>query len=63
MQYPDRIFWGTDFSEPWYFEGSVTDLVVSISRKFIGRLPADIREKYAYQNALQVFGRFLTTEE
>ena len=59
QQYPDRIFWGTDFSEPWSFEESVTDVVVGISRQFIGRLPADIQEKYAYQNAQRVFGRFL----
>ena len=58
QQYPDRIFWGIDFSEPWHFEQSVTDLVVRISRQFIGRLPDDIQEKYAYQNAQRVFGRF-----
>jgi hypothetical protein len=34
--------------------------VISLSRQFIGRLPADIQEKYAYQNAQRVFGRFLT---
>ena len=61
QQYPDRIFWGTDFSEPWHFEESVTDLAVRISRQFIGRLPADIQEKYAYQNAQRVFGRFLSS--
>jgi len=61
QKYPDRIFWGTDFSEPWHFEESVTDLVVRISRQFIGRLPADIQEKYAYQNAQRVFGRFLSS--
>ncbi|MFC1909579.1 CARDB domain-containing protein [Chloroflexota bacterium] len=61
QQYPDRIFWGTDFSESWHFEESVTDLSVRISRKFIGRLPDDIQEKYAYQNAQRVFGRFLSS--
>ena len=61
QKYPDRIFWGTDFSEPWHFEESVTDLAVRISRQFIGRLPADIQEKYAYQNAQRVFGRFLSS--
>ncbi|MFC1847416.1 amidohydrolase family protein [Chloroflexota bacterium] len=60
QQYPDRIFWGTDFSEPWHFEEPVTDLAIRISRQFIGRLPADVQEKYAYQNAQRVFGRFLT---
>jgi len=61
QQYPDRIFWGTDLSEPWHFEEPVTDVVISISRQFIGRLPADIQEKYAYQNAQRVFGRFLSS--
>ncbi|MFC1917663.1 amidohydrolase family protein [Chloroflexota bacterium] len=61
QQYSDRIFWGTDFSEPWHFEEPVTDLVVGISRQFIGRLPADIQEKYAYQNAQRVFGHFLSS--
>ncbi|MFC2003166.1 hypothetical protein ACFLV4_04395 [Chloroflexota bacterium] len=59
-QYPDRIFWGTDFSEAWHFEEPVTDLVTRISRRFIGQLPAKFQEKYAYQNAQRVFGRFLT---
>jgi predicted TIM-barrel fold metal-dependent hydrolase len=61
QQYPDRIFWGTDLSEPWHFEEPVTDVAISISRQFIGRLPADIQEKYAYQNAQRVFGRFLSS--
>jgi hypothetical protein len=59
QQYPDRIMWGTDLNDDWHFEESVTDTVIKISREFIGRLPADIQEKYAYQNAQRVFGRFL----
>ncbi len=65
-QYPDRIMWGTDFggnnTQSWHFEDSVTDAVISLSREFIGRLPADMQEKYAYKNAQRVFGRFLTTK-
>ena len=61
QQYPDRIFWGTDLSEPWHFEEPVTDVAISISRQFIGQLPADIQEKYAYQNAQRAFGRFLSS--
>ncbi|MFC1907248.1 amidohydrolase family protein [Chloroflexota bacterium] len=63
QQYPDRIFWGTDLSEPWHFDESVTDVAIGISRQFIGQLPADIQEKYAYQNARRVFGRFLTPRQ
>lgn len=60
LQYPDRIFWGTDLSSSWHFEEPVTDVVISLSRQLIARLPADIQEKYAYKNAQRVFGRFLT---
>ena len=61
QQYPDRIFWGTDIGVPWRdFEDSVTDIVIRTSREIIGRLPPDLQEKYAYKNALNVFGRFLT---
>ncbi|MFC2005383.1 leucine-rich repeat domain-containing protein [Chloroflexota bacterium] len=63
QQYPDRIFWGTDFSAAWHYDESVTDLITRIHRRFIGRLPADIQEKYAYKNAQRVFGRFLTPTE
>ncbi len=60
LQYPDRIMWGTDLSYSWHFEEPVTDVVISLSRQLIGRLPADIQEKYAYKNAQRVFGRSLT---
>jgi predicted TIM-barrel fold metal-dependent hydrolase len=61
QQYPDRIMWGTDIGSTWHFEEPVvTDVVISLSRQLIGRLPADIQEKYAYKNAQRVFGRFLT---
>ncbi len=64
QRYPDRIMWGTDFGGDsslfWHFEDSVTDMVIRISREFIGRLPTDIQERYAYKNAQRVFGSFLT---
>ncbi|MFC1966854.1 hypothetical protein ACFLWI_07960 [Chloroflexota bacterium] len=60
-QYPDRIFWGTDLASPWHYDESVTDVVIRISRQFIGQLPADVQEKYAYQNAQRVLGRFLSS--
>jgi hypothetical protein len=61
QKYPNRIMWGTDFASPWHFDDAVTDLAIKITREVIGRLPTDVQEKYAYQNALNVFGRFLTT--
>jgi predicted TIM-barrel fold metal-dependent hydrolase len=60
QKYPDRIFWGTDLGPTWHFEDSVTGMVIKISREFIGKLPTDVQEKYAYKNAQRVFGRFLT---
>ncbi|MFC1920176.1 amidohydrolase family protein [Chloroflexota bacterium] len=63
QKYPDRIFWGTDFSEAWHFDESVTALIIDISRQFIGRLPVDIQEKYAYKNAQRVFGQLLSTDQ
>ncbi|MFC1901052.1 amidohydrolase family protein [Chloroflexota bacterium] len=62
QKYPDRIFWGTDFSEAWHFDEPVTAYVVDICRQFIGRLPSDVRDKYAYKNAQRVFGHFLTPD-
>jgi predicted TIM-barrel fold metal-dependent hydrolase len=62
QQYPDRIFWGTDLGQSWHFEESVTDVVISLSREIIGKLPADIQEKNAYQNAQRVFGHFLASK-
>ncbi len=64
LQFPCLIRWGTDFAGDttlsWHFEDAVTDMVIRISREVIGKLPADLQEKYAYKNALNVFGRFLT---
>ena len=58
QQHPDRIFWGTDrFS--WMWEEPASDLLIRIGRRFIGRLPVEVQEAYAYQNALRVFGRYL----
>jgi hypothetical protein len=56
---PDRIMWGTDRFLIWHFDDSTSGLVMEISRLVLARLPAELREKYAYQNALRVFGRFL----
>jgi hypothetical protein len=62
QKYSDRIFWGTDMDAAWHFEDAVMDTIAGISRRIIGQLPAGIKEKYAYQNARNVFGRFLTSK-
>lgn len=56
---PDRIMWGTDRFLTWHFDDSTSALIMEISRLVLARLPAELREKYAYQNALRVFGRYL----
>lgn len=63
QKYPDRIMWGTDFNKAYHFEEPVVDMVMKISREVIGRLPADLQEKYAYKNAQRVFRRFLTPNQ
>lgn len=61
QRHPDRILWGTDraTSQPWHYQDSATELILRISREFIGRLPAELQENYAFRNALRIFGRFL----
>ena len=57
-QHPDRILWGTDrFS--WMWEEPASDMFIRLGRQFIGQLPAEVQEAYAYQNALRAFGRYL----
>ena len=60
--HPDRIMWGTDRFLVWHFYEPASASVVEISRLVLARLPADLRTKYAYENAQRVFGRFLSAE-
>lgn len=60
-RYPDRIFWGTDLGLTWHFEEPARALVMEMARQFIGRLPADSQEEYAFRNAQRALGRFLPT--
>lgn len=62
-QYKGRILWGTDRAMPWHFDDSATELMITISRRFIARLPTELQENYAFQNALKVFERFLTPRQ
>ena len=58
LRHPDRIVWGTDrLRHQWNQPAS--DMMMRISRQFIAELPADVREAYAYKNALRVFGKYL----
>ena len=61
-QHPKRVMWGTDRSEAWNFEEQPTELILTIYRRFIARLPVEIQEDYAFRNAWRVFGGYLSVE-
>ncbi|MBI1970331.1 amidohydrolase family protein [Candidatus Woesearchaeota archaeon] len=50
-QYPDRFIWGTDRAADWHFDEETSMLFEEFARAFIGKLPPDVQEKYAYKNA------------
>lgn len=56
---PDRVLWGTDLGLPWHFEEPARSLIMEMARQFIGRLPAEVQEAYAFRNAHRVFSRYL----
>ena len=58
-QHPKRVMWGTDRVEAWHFEENPTELIFTIYRRFIARLPRGLQEDYAYRNAWRVFGGYL----
>ena len=60
-QHPKRVMWGTDRSEAWNFEEQATELILTINRRFIARLPLELQEDYAFRNAWRVFGSYLST--
>ena len=59
VENPDRMMWGTDFLPSWHFEDLGSDLIIDFSRHYIGMLPEEVQEKFAYQNAERVFNRYL----
>jgi hypothetical protein len=58
-QHPDRVLWGQDRYEAWHFHVDVSSRWVEAARLVIARLPAEAQAQYAYENALELFGRFL----
>jgi len=59
-QHPKRVMWGTDRTEAWHFEEDATELILTIHRRFIARLPRELQEDYAFRNAWRIFGGYLT---
>jgi predicted TIM-barrel fold metal-dependent hydrolase len=54
---PDKVMWGTDISFNWHAEPEVYDRLVDFSKTFVATLPAEVQKKYAYQNAVRLFGK------
>ncbi len=53
---PSRFLWGTDRWYDWHFDEEVGALITEWSRAFIGRLSPEVREQFAYKNALILLG-------
>ena len=59
IAYPDRLLFGTDFLSGWHFEGAGSDVIIDFARRFIGLLPEELQEKFAYGNGKNAFGKYL----
>lgn len=57
--HPDRILWGTDRSPAWNIDDPGRALLIELTRRFIGQLPPELQEGYAFRNAYRVFGPLL----
>jgi hypothetical protein len=56
-KHQDQVVWGTDRGphNTWDFDHEVAFQLQDYVRAFIGRLPVDVQEKYAYKNAEKIF--------
>lgn len=59
IAYPDRLLFGTDFLEGWHFEDAGSDVIIDFARRFIGLLPEELQEDFAYKNGMNAFGKYL----
>ena len=59
IAYPDRLLFGTDFLSGWHFQDAGNDVIIDFARRFIGLLPEDVQEKFAYSNGKNAFGKYL----
>lgn len=62
-KYPTRFMWGTEMGLRYNHEPEVYDRTIKFSRRFIGGLPTNIQEDFAYKNALRILGSGLTFDE
>lgn len=54
--YPTRMMWGTDLIYSWNFEPGVIHELTQFARDFIAGLDAEVQERFAYQNAIEMLG-------
>ena len=59
IDHPDRLLFGTDFLSAWHFEDAGSDVIIDFARRFIGLLPEELQEDFAYKNGMKVFGKYL----
>ena len=59
IDHPGRLLFGTDFLEAWHFEDAGSDVIIDFARRFIGLLPEELQEGFAYKNGLKAFGKYL----
>jgi len=59
IDHPDRLMFGTDFLAEWHFEDAANDVIIDFARRFIGLLPEEIQEDFAYKNGVKAFGKYL----
>jgi len=59
IDHPDRLLFGTDFLSAWHFEDAGSDVIIDFARRFIGLLPEELQEDFAYKNGQRVFGKYL----
>ncbi len=59
IDHPDRLLFGTDFLSAWHFEGAGNDVIIDFARRFIGLLPEELQEDFAYKNGLDAFRKHL----
>ncbi len=56
-RHPNQVLWGTDrgWSSAWSLDTETGLLLTDYARAFIGRLPDDVQENYAYKNAQRLY--------
>lgn len=52
---PGQVTWGTDVALNWHMDEDVMDAVMGFTRELLDALPAEHRDAYAYENALELF--------